>query len=89
MSTHYCNESLLPGECIACIGDDPRSIRYETWGGRVRVPCEVLKRTPKRYKVRILATSATPRLDRGQVLHVPLSAVLDSDGLPMAEKAGR
>ena len=87
--THFCDERLLPGECIRCLGDAHPVVLFETWAGTVRVPCELLKRTPKRFRVRFIETSLGVRIKRGEVRYVPALAVRDGRGDPIGEEQYR
>lgn len=70
---HFCNERLLPGECISCVGKPRPVVLRETWAGTVSAPVELLKRTPKRYRVRFL--EKTTGIAAGEVRYVPHEAV--------------
>lgn len=57
MSTteHYCDSRLLPGECLVCLRGPRPYVRIESWAGAQDVDVEILGRTPKRVRIRLLA----------------------------------
>jgi hypothetical protein len=81
VTVHYCDERLLSGECIHCIGAAHPTVRFETWAGTVAVRCELLKRTAKRFKVRFVESGVG--IARGEIRYVPHAAVRDGAGLPI------
>lgn len=71
---HLCDERLLPEECIECIGGPRPVVVQESWAGTEYHPCEVLRVTPRRFRVRFLGSG---RHARGEVRYVPHGALLD------------
>jgi hypothetical protein len=49
-------------------------VHFDSWAGRYRVPCEVLGRTKRGYKVRLLE-AASARKPAGAVCYPPAWAV--------------
>ena len=61
MTEHFCDERLLPGECIVCI-DKPRPfVIVESWAGSERVEVEILGRTHQRTRIRFLHDNSKGR----------------------------
>ena len=55
VNEHFCSERLLPGECIVCVGKPRPYVVVNSYAGARRVEVEVLGRTPKRLRIRLLA----------------------------------
>ena len=73
MGEHYCDERLLPGECIHCVRGFMPFIRVASWAGTTTTFVEILGRTPKRLRIRFL--SDCPKGKRGDVKLVPIDVV--------------
>ena len=59
---HFCNENLLPGECITCLGHPRPFVVVQSWAGAVRAEVEILARTPKQVRIRFLTDSPEGRV---------------------------
>lgn len=86
---HFCDERLLPGECIRCVGGPRPRVAIDSFAGRFVVEVEVLGRTAKRTRIRFLGDCPKGKLgDVAMVAHavvrppaadVPLVAALYVD----------
>lgn len=49
-------------------------VQFDGWAGRYRVRCEILKETPKRFKVRFME-DVSARRRAGEIAYAPKYAV--------------
>ena len=70
VAEHFCDERLLPGECIRCAGGPRPTVAIDSYAGRRVVEVEVLGRTSRRTRIRFLADcSKGKRGDVAMVAH--------------------